>query len=84
MFVSWMTAAKVDGGISSLVDVTQEDFRYGDNMESFMFAETFKCVKLFFVSDERSTMLKSDIRYHYLLQSEPDLLSLDDYVLNTG
>jgi hypothetical protein len=23
-------------------------------------------------------------RYHYLLQSEPDLISLDDYVLNTG
>lgn len=22
-------------------------------------------------------------RYHYLLQSEPDLISLDDYVLNT-
>ena len=25
----------------------------------------------------------SDIRYHFLLQSEPDVLSLDDYVLNT-
>jgi hypothetical protein len=25
-----------------------------------------------------------DDRYHYLLQSDPDLLSLDDYVLNTG
>ena len=23
-------------------------------------------------------------RYHYLLQSDPDLISLDDYVLNTG
>lgn len=23
-------------------------------------------------------------RYHFLLQSEPDVLSLDDYVLNTG
>lgn len=23
-------------------------------------------------------------RYHFLLQSDPDLLSLDDYVLNTG
>jgi hypothetical protein len=23
-------------------------------------------------------------RYHFLLQSDPDVLSLDDYVLNTG
>ncbi len=25
-----------------------------------------------------------DGRYHFLLQSEPDVMSLDDYVLNTG
>lgn len=42
MFVSWMTAAKVDGGISSIHDVTKEKILYGDNMESFTFAETFK------------------------------------------
>ncbi|KAK4689123.1 hypothetical protein P7C73_g984, partial [Tremellales sp. Uapishka_1] len=63
MFVSWMTAAKVPGGISSINDVTKANIVYGDNMESFAFAETFK--------------------YHFLLQSEPDVLSLDDYVLNT-
>lgn len=28
--------------------------------------------------------MAADNRYHYLLQSDPDYLSLDDYVLNTG
>lgn len=37
--------------------------RHGDNLESFVFAETFK--------------------YHFLLQSEPDYMSLDSYVANT-
>ncbi|TXT13600.1 hypothetical protein VHUM_00967 [Vanrija humicola] len=63
MFQSWMKAAKVPGGISSVQDVNADKIIYGDNMESFIFAETFK--------------------YHYLLQSEPDFMSLDDYVLNT-
>ncbi|WVQ99079.1 hypothetical protein IAU59_006211 [Kwoniella sp. CBS 9459] len=63
MFVSWMQTARVEGGISSVQDVTAEQVRFGDNMESFALAETFK--------------------YHFLLQSEPDVLSLDDYVLNT-
>ncbi|OCF39186.1 mannosyl-oligosaccharide 1,2-alpha-mannosidase [Kwoniella heveanensis CBS 569] len=63
MFVSWMQTAKVDGGISSIQDVTADQVRFGDNMESFALAETFK--------------------YHFLLQSEPDVMSLDDYVLNT-
>jgi hypothetical protein len=44
MFVSWMQAAKVEGGISSIFDVTKDKILYGDNMESFTFAETFKCV----------------------------------------
>ena len=42
MFVSWVTVAKVYGGISSIEDVTKDQIRYGDNMESFMLAETFK------------------------------------------
>lgn len=42
MFVSWMQSAKVDGGVSSIHDVTKEQIMYGDNMESFAFAETFK------------------------------------------
>jgi mannosyl-oligosaccharide alpha-1,2-mannosidase len=42
MFVSWMTAAKVEGGISSIHDVTKKEYYHSDNMESFMFAETFK------------------------------------------
>jgi mannosyl-oligosaccharide alpha-1,2-mannosidase len=45
MYVSWVTAARVDGGLSSIEDVTSEYIRYGDNMESFMFAETFKWVQ---------------------------------------
>lgn len=66
MFSSWMNHSTVAGGISSITDVTRDPERgivYGDNMESFIFAETFK--------------------YHYLLQADPELLSLDDYVLNT-
>lgn len=42
MFVSWMSAAKVEGGISSIHDVTKKEYYHSDNMESFMFAETFK------------------------------------------
>ena len=42
MFVSWMTTSKVAGGFSSVDDVTKETPRYGDNMESFAFAELFK------------------------------------------
>ncbi|KAL1410960.1 hypothetical protein Q8F55_001903 [Vanrija albida] len=63
MFQQWMKTAKVPGGISSVQNVNADKVIYGDNMESFIFAETFK--------------------YHYLLQSEPDFMSLDDYVLNT-
>jgi len=44
MFVSWMTAAKVEGGISSIHDVTKKEYYHSDNMESFMFAETFNSV----------------------------------------
>ncbi|KLT38348.1 seven-hairpin glycosidase [Cutaneotrichosporon oleaginosum] len=65
MFGAWMENGMADAGISSIKDVTkpQGQAELGDNMESFIFAETFK--------------------YHYLLQSEPELISLDDYVLNT-
>jgi mannosyl-oligosaccharide alpha-1,2-mannosidase len=44
MFVSWVTTAKTDAGISSIDDVTKDldKLRFGDNMESFAFAETFK------------------------------------------
>ncbi|KAE8541709.1 hypothetical protein D1P53_001880 [Cryptococcus gattii VGV] len=63
MFTSWMNTSTVDGGFSSVEDVTVSPVRFSDNMESFALAETFK--------------------YHFLLQSEPDVLSLDDYVLNT-
>lgn len=45
MFVSWVSAAKVEGGISSIHDVTKKDYYHSDNMESFMFAETLKYVK---------------------------------------
>lgn len=46
MFTSWISAAKSRAGVSSIEDVTKEigKIRYGDNMESFAFAETFKCV----------------------------------------
>lgn len=65
MFSHWMTHAKASGGISSIQDVTKDVNQkvQDNNMESFIFAETFK--------------------YHYLLQSDPELLSLDNYVLNT-
>ena len=44
MYVSWVTAAKVAAGVSSINDVTRDldQIRFGDNMESFAFAETFK------------------------------------------
>ena len=79
MFVSWATAAKVTAGMSSINDVTSPRFTYGDNMESFTFAETFKWVGV-----ARFDVETDGGRYHYLLQSEPELMSLDDYVLNTG
>lgn len=44
MFVSWVTTAKAAAGLSSIEDVTKDldKIRFGDNMESFAFAETFK------------------------------------------
>lgn len=42
MFVSWSQASKVDGGFSSIYDVTHPEYYHSDNMESFMFAETLK------------------------------------------
>ena len=48
MFVSWVTTAKVAGGMSSVLDVTKPDGAFGDNMESFLFAETLKWVALLF------------------------------------
>jgi hypothetical protein len=42
MYVSWVSTAKVAGGLSSIHDVTSEAINFGDNMESFMFAETLK------------------------------------------
>jgi hypothetical protein len=42
MFVSWTQAALAEGGYSSLGDVRQKRPPHSDNMESFVFAETFK------------------------------------------
>jgi len=63
-----------------------------DNMESFVLAETLKFVLFFPCLPSPWTLLLAELllpfyslhRYHYLLQSPPDLMSLDDYVLNTG
>jgi mannosyl-oligosaccharide alpha-1,2-mannosidase len=44
MFVSWTKAALAPGGYSSLTDVRMKQPTQGDNMESFVFAETFKYV----------------------------------------
>lgn len=63
MFTSWMDSCTAGAGFSSVSDVSVYPPRLADNMESFVFAETFK--------------------YFYLLQSEPDLISLDDYVFTT-
>lgn len=42
MFTSWMNTSTVDGGFSSVEDVTVSHVRFSDNMESFALAETFK------------------------------------------
>lgn len=63
MFVDWIDASTAPGGFSSIKDVTKESTEWGDNMESFVFAETFK--------------------YYYLLFSDPDFISLDDFVFTT-
>ena len=42
MFTSWMATSKVRGGFSTVEDVTKDVPRFGDNMESFTLAETFK------------------------------------------
>lgn len=63
MFVDWVDASTAPGGFSSIKDVTRESVEWGDNMESFVFAETFK--------------------YYYLLFSDPELISLDDFVFTT-
>jgi hypothetical protein len=44
MFVSWIETATGPAGISSIEDVSAglDKLVFGDNMESFAFAETFK------------------------------------------
>ncbi len=44
MFKAWTESALAPGGYSSLSDVRSTARRHSDNMESFVFAETFKCV----------------------------------------
>ena len=44
MFASWVTHCMTDVGFSSLHDVMQVPAQHTDSMESYAFAETFKCV----------------------------------------
>jgi hypothetical protein len=81
MFVSWVEASQTAGGFSSIMDVTAMPPALGDNMESFIFAEVFKWVFLHRHLRGRAVLIS---RYHFLLHSDPDVISLDDYVLNTG
>lgn len=68
-----------------LLDVTRgrsdPKFVQLDEMESFWLAETLKCVFLVLLLKNIADSNLS--RYYYLLFSEPDVISLDDYVLNT-
>ncbi|KAL2865580.1 class I alpha-mannosidase 1A [Aspergillus lucknowensis] len=63
MFKAIDQATRTELANSAIADVTVEDPRPLDSMESFWLAETLK--------------------YFYLLFSDPDLVSLDEYVLNT-
>lgn len=61
MFSSINAAAKTDIAFASVLDVTAQQPKLFDSMESFWTAETLK--------------------YFYLIFAEPDVVSLDDYVL---
>ncbi|KAL2829007.1 glycosyl hydrolase family 47-domain-containing protein [Aspergillus cavernicola] len=63
MFKAIDEVTKTELANSAIADVTVENPRRLDSMESFWLAETLK--------------------YFYLLFSDPSLLSLDEYVLNT-
>ncbi|CEN59599.1 Putative Class I alpha-mannosidase 1A [Source:UniProtKB/TrEMBL;Acc:Q9HF84] [Aspergillus calidoustus] len=63
MFQAIDKATKTELAHSAIADVTVDDPRPLDSMESFWLAETLK--------------------YFYLLFSDPSLVSLDEYVLNT-
>ncbi|KAK5174624.1 uncharacterized protein LTR77_001705 [Saxophila tyrrhenica] len=63
MFQAISTATKTDIAYASVEDVTEEQPRLYDSMESFWTAETLK--------------------YFYLVFSEPDVVSLDEWVFNT-
>nr|XP_019013884.1 mannosyl-oligosaccharide 1,2-alpha-mannosidase [Kwoniella pini CBS 10737]OCF52665.1 mannosyl-oligosaccharide 1,2-alpha-mannosidase [Kwoniella pini CBS 10737] len=72
MFNSWMKNSKVKGGISGLQDVTKKISSENENEKEKNFNDNME-----------SFTLAETFKYHFLLQSEPNLLSLDDYVLNT-
>lgn len=61
MFSSISAAAKTNIAFASVVDVTAEEPKLFDSMESFWTAETLK--------------------YFYLIFAEPDVVSLDEFVL---
>ncbi|KAL4968044.1 class I alpha-mannosidase 1A [Aspergillus stella-maris] len=63
MFQAIDSATKTELANSAISDVTVEEPRWIDSMESFWLAETLK--------------------YFYLLFSDPSVVSLDEYVLNT-
>ncbi|KAL4874513.1 glycosyl hydrolase family 47-domain-containing protein [Aspergillus karnatakaensis] len=63
MFKAIDKATKTELAHSAIADVTAEEPRPLDSMESFWLAETLK--------------------YFYLLFSDPNVVSLDEYVLNT-
>lgn len=61
MFQAVEKHTKATHGAAAILDVTRENPKQMDEMESFWLAETLK--------------------YFYLLFSDPNLASLDDYVL---
>lgn len=65
----------------SLDDVLSTRSRIIDNTPSFFFAELLKCVRCLVLAYSSSSSL---LRYLYLTFSDPDLISIDHYVFNTG
>jgi mannosyl-oligosaccharide alpha-1,2-mannosidase len=99
MFTAWIDKCKSEYGVSSVGDVRQKDPKHTDNMASrvagaAMTADTLPSGILCLRRDVQGESLsrpagKVDAiltfsQYYYLLQSPPDLISLDDYVFTTG
>jgi hypothetical protein len=79
MFQAFVEATAVEGGFAAIYHVSRQPLSLADYCESFVFAET--CV--FSSFSVPFDIFTNSLKYYWLLFSDNDVFSLDDFVFNT-